>query len=36
MDNYFYGWDFRCQGQEETVAGIPAGYLGAGEGACFG
>ena len=20
MDNYFYGWYFRCQGKEETVA----------------
>lgn len=34
MDNYFYGWYFRCQGQEETVAVIPAVHLWSGKGSC--
>ena len=34
MDNYFYGWYFRCQGKEETVAVIPAVHLSAGKGSC--
>jgi len=34
MDNYFYGWYFRCQGQEGTVAIIPAVHLSSGKGSC--
>ena len=33
MNDYFYGWYFRCQG-EESIAVIPAVHLGGGKGNC--
>lgn len=34
MNDYFYGWYFRCQGQEGSAAVIPAVHLSDGKGSC--
>lgn len=34
MNDYFYGWYYRCQGREGTVAVIPAVHLSSGKGSC--
>lgn len=34
MNDYFYGWYFRCQGQEGSVAVIPAVHLSSGKASC--
>lgn len=34
MNNYFYGWYFRCQGEDGNMAVIPAVHLSETEESC--
>lgn len=34
MNNYFYGWYFRCQGEDGSMAVIPAVHLSETEVSC--
>ena len=34
MNDYFYGWYFRCQGEEGSIAVIPAVHLSSGKRSC--